>query len=92
VATASSSPPQLAKTLTAALATAFAALTPTAAHASALSTPDCAASSDVACHLTGVLHVLYIIAAVLAFVLLAVIALAVRIYRKNSAENEQRRP
>jgi uncharacterized membrane protein YciS (DUF1049 family) len=92
VATASASRPQLATTLAAALAVAAVALTATAAHAATLITPDCAASSDLACHLSGVLHVLYIVAAILALVLLAVIALAVRIYRKNNIEDEQRRP
>ncbi len=74
------------------LAVAVTVLTATAAQASTLSTPDCSASSDLACHLNGVLHVLYIVAATLALVLLAVIALAVRYYRKNAAEDEHRRP
>lgn len=66
---------------------------PLAARGASLAAPNCtAAGGDLTCRLASVLHILYIIAAILAFVLVAVIVLAVHIYRKNNTADEQRRP
>jgi uncharacterized membrane-anchored protein len=57
------------------------------AHAaSALLTPDCNASGDTLhCHLLGFLHFLYAAAGLLALVLLGVVLLAFRFYRRNKS-------
>lgn len=54
------------------------------AHAcAALLTPDCGASGGgISCYLPGILRVLYILAVLLGVVLLVVIALAVKSFRK----------
>jgi hypothetical protein len=95
VATSPASPHPLSIRLAAAIALAL-AFAAARAHAAVLTTtlaPDCTASGgDFACHLTGFLHLLYFIAAILAVVLLIVIALAVRMYRRNKTEDEKRRP
>jgi cytosine/uracil/thiamine/allantoin permease len=63
-------------------------LTLAATHARAavlISDPDCSASANsFNCHLAGVLSFLYVAAALLAVVLVLVIVLAVRSYRRRS--------
>lgn len=55
-----------------------------AGTAARASTPDCSVSSDaLTCRLTGVLHWLEAAAFILAIILVAVIAIAVHLVRKN---------
>jgi heme/copper-type cytochrome/quinol oxidase subunit 2 len=58
------------------------------AHASTLLVPACDTAADsFKCRLVGILNFLYAAAGILALVLIVVIVLAVRMYRKNrSAE------
>jgi hypothetical protein len=76
---------RLARTSALLLALAFAAPTGSLAHASTHSlTPDCSASGDtLKCDLLGFLNFLYAAAGVLALVLIVVVVLAVKSYRKN---------
>jgi H+/Cl- antiporter ClcA len=70
------------------LAAAFGALVPHA-HAALLLAQDCDASGNTLdCHLAGVLSFLYIAAGLLAVVLLMVIALAVRSYRRKDDDSK----
>jgi membrane protein implicated in regulation of membrane protease activity len=71
-----------------------AALSAGRAHASLLlSTPDCsAAANSLQCRLTGVLSFLYIAGVLLAVLLLLVIVLAVRSYRRASRNTDKDRP
>jgi hypothetical protein len=62
------------------------------AHASLLDANCNVPNPALSCRLTSALHVLTVVAAFLAIVLLGVIALAIRIYRQNSAENGEKRP
>jgi hypothetical protein len=59
-------------------------------HASALSSvPDCSASGGgLRCDLQGVLDFLYMAAGVLGVLLLAVVALAIKSYRKNKDDEK----
>ncbi len=74
--------------LAAALAVAAAAGYP--AHASAISSvPDCSASGDsMRCYLAGVLKFLYAAAGVLLVLLIGVVAVAVKSYRKNKDDEK----
>lgn len=62
-----------------------------AAHASAtVIAPDCTASGDgFGCRLLGILNLLYAAAGVLALVLIVVIIVAVKSYRKNNRIDER---
>jgi hypothetical protein len=68
----------------------FAASTGNLAHASTLSIePGCSASGDsLKCHLLGLLNFLYAAAGVLAFMLIVVVVLAVKSYRKNKDDKK----
>jgi hypothetical protein len=72
------------------LTLAFAVSTARLAHASTLfAASDCSASGDsLKCHLLGFLNFLYAAAGVLAFMLIVVVALAVKSYRKNKNDEK----
>jgi hypothetical protein len=59
----------------------------------ALASPSCSTSDNklqaLECRLPGVLHLLYIAAAILTLVLIAVIVLAVRMYRRNKSSDDE---
>ena len=59
-------------------------------HASAISSvPDCSASGGgLGCYLTGVLKFLYAAAGVLVVLLIGVVAMAVKSYRKNKDDEK----
>lgn len=61
-----------------------------AAHASTiLTSPDCSAAPDnLGCHLVALLNLLYVAAGVLSAVLVVVIVVAIRAYKKNSKDDE----
>jgi bacteriorhodopsin len=81
---------RLARTHALLLALAFAASTGRLAHAATLSIePGCTASGDsLKCHLLGLLNFLYAAAGVLAFMLIVVVVLAVKSYRKNKDDKK----
>jgi hypothetical protein len=74
------------------LAAGTAVLANPAAHASVLfDTPDCSASGDsLKCHLLQILSFLYVVSGILAFVLLIVLAIVIRIYLKNKSSKQVR--
>ncbi len=72
------------------LALGFATTQSRRAHAANLSsTPDCSASGGGwSCYLPGILHVLSVIAIILGLILVMVIALAIKSYRKSKDQEK----
>jgi hypothetical protein len=72
------------------LALAFAVSTSCVAHAFTFSAAsDCGASGNsLSCHLLGFLNFLYAAAGILAFMLIMVVALAIKSYRKNKKDEK----
>ncbi|MGA8939001.1 MAG: hypothetical protein WB439_07540 [Acidobacteriaceae bacterium] len=72
------------------LVLACAAAASRSAHASSLMlAPDCGVSGGgYSCYLPGILRFLYALAIVLGVVLLVVVALAIKIYRKNKVDKK----
>ena len=81
---------RLARAVTALLSLVLATATVSLAQATALiSVPDCSASGgSLKCHLLGVLNFLYAAAGVLGCLLIVVVVLAVKIYRKNETDEK----
>ena len=81
---------RLARAVTALLSLVLVTATFGLAQASVLtSVPDCSASGgSFKCHLLGVLNFLYAAAGVLGFLLIVVVVLAVKAYRKNETDEK----